>query len=325
MAACRLGWTAVALAAIGCSLGASAQSPRPAKPNLDDTPPIVQRMFRAQESLRFSGVRIVEFKRDGKRIKTEEIVSKDGPRYRIEYPRGSVFAGQIIVENEKERLHFYPDTNEIKSLPRRKDETLMRLGRFIGQHGRRKYRWDTEPGERIADRATQKVSVRDARGNAIMKLWIDEANGMLLKRELLDPVGSPVAMFEYRRVDFSPTFRPSDFEINRVGARRVTVSDELERLAEKLRIPARRLPDSNDLKLESVRELMNGEGMEQLYVGQGRRLSLFILKSSIDAGRLAKRTGGRLSSTSWVSGGLTYVLLGNLSPAELERLANRLK
>jgi len=313
---------------IGCVSAAAwsgaFQEARQGRPNFQELPQPLQRMFRAQMTLKYTGVRLVEFKRDGNRVQTEEIISKDGPRYRIEYPRGSAFAGQIIVENGRERLHFFPDTNEIKVLPRRKDETLMRIGRLLGGRDRRGG-IDIKPGERIANRATQRIALSDPRGNVLMRLWIDEANGMLLKREMLDPVGSPIASFEFRRVDYNPVFRPADFEIQRAGARRLTLVDELNQLAEKHGFPAKRLTDVGELKLDSVRMLWKGSGIEQLYVGNGKRISFFMTKSAINPERLAKRSGGKTASATWQAGGVSYVLIGNVDQAEIERLANRLK
>jgi len=291
---------------------------------MQDMPQPLQRMFRAQMALKYTGVRLVEFKRDGKRIQTEEIISKDGPRYRIEYPRGSAFAGQIIVENGRERLHFFPDTNEIKVLPRRKDETLMRIGRLLGGRDRQG-KVDVKPGERIANRATQRVSLSDSKGNVLMRLWIDEGNGMLLKREMLDLVGSPIASFEFRRVDYSPVFRPADFEIQRAGARLLTLVDELNALAEKHGFPVKRLTDVPGLELDSVRALWKGSGIEQLYVGNGKRISFFMLKSAINPDRLSKRSGGKTASATWQAGGVSFVLIGNVDQPEIDRLANRLK
>ncbi|MBV6458877.1 MAG: hypothetical protein HONBIEJF_02016 [Fimbriimonadaceae bacterium] len=315
----------IAFALVGAaSLGSAIQDGHRGRARLQDLPQPLQRMFRAQMALKYTGVRLVEFKRDGKRIQTEEIISKDGPRYRIEYPRGSAFAGQIIVENGRERLHFFPDTNEIKVLPRRKDETLMRIGRMLGGRDRRGS-VDVKVGERVANRATQKVSLSDSKGNVLMRLWIDEANGMLLKREMLDLVGSPIASFEFRRVDYNPVFRPADFEIQRAGARRLTLVDELNSLTDKLGFPAKRLTDVPDLQLDSVRPVWKGSGIEQLYVGSGKRISFFMLKSPIDPERLSKRSGGKTASAAWQSGGVSYVLIGNVDQAEIDRLANRLK
>src|SRR5688572_30101052 len=92
-----------------------------------DWPPILQRAFKSAFQLKYSGTRVVMFRRGPERRKTTEYVLKDGPRLRIEYPEDSLNAGQVIVENGRERQHFFPESNEIHVGPAMHDDAFEKL------------------------------------------------------------------------------------------------------------------------------------------------------------------------------------------------------
>ena len=93
---------------------------------LDGLPEALKLAIRKSDSLKFVGTRTVEFRRRGDTVRITEYVTRDGQRIRLEFPEGSDFAGQVIVENASERKHYLPATNEIRILPPRKDESDRR-------------------------------------------------------------------------------------------------------------------------------------------------------------------------------------------------------
>src|SRR5438094_251063 len=85
--------------------------------NLADLPPLVRKSFMANRTSKYSGERTVEFKHGPDRASHVEYVLKDGIRTRIEFPDDSEYKGQIIVDDGQQRLHYYPDRNEIDAEP----------------------------------------------------------------------------------------------------------------------------------------------------------------------------------------------------------------
>ena len=113
--------------------------------------------------------------------------------------------GLIIVEDKAERRHYFPDKNEIRISGARREDSLDRLmGLFKKRGGQPKF--VESPGEAIAGNRTTLVSVSDARGNVIQKLFIEPKSGVVLKRELFDPTGTPMGSFTFTKVDLNPKF-----------------------------------------------------------------------------------------------------------------------
>src|SRR5438105_3986950 len=82
-----------------------------------DLPVALRKALEAGPRLRYTGKRRVEFRRDGKTEAYTEIVTRDGNKMRIEFPAGSTYTGQVIVETKGVRKHFFPDKNEIHVSP----------------------------------------------------------------------------------------------------------------------------------------------------------------------------------------------------------------
>lgn len=280
-------------------------------------PPALRRALTAQATLRFTGRRTVTVLRNGQPNRHEEIVTRDGPRVRIEFPSGGPYAGQVIVENASERRHFLPKTNEIRLLPPRREEGLQRL-RAMARDGR----VSVEPGERIAGHATVEATVRNQAGDLVQRLSIEPSSGALLRRRVYDLTGAEVGGFVYTRIDLNTG--PLDaalFRIDRKGAHTVTPRDMLLRLARRGKFRAVGLPASTGFRLDSVR-LQDASGnpvLVQNYTGPGGRLSLYQLRATVSSDRL-RRQAARWHSLSWNEGGLTFVLIGPQDEATLKRL-----
>ncbi len=282
-------------------------------------PPVLQRALQAADGLRFTGRRTVTVLKDGQPNRHDEIVMRDGPQIRIEFPNDGAYAGQVIVENETERRHFNPATNQVRVLLPRRDEGLQRL-RGLARSGR----VTVAPGERIAGYATTELLVRDKAGNPLQRLAIEPDSGMVLRRVVYDATGVQVGGFAYSRVDLNPgAFDPALFHIERKGVQTTTPWDTLRRLAKKGGYAAVGLPEVTGFRLDSARLARSADtpALQQIYVGPGgARLSLFQLRGSIDPDSLRRVGAKRLHTLSWTDGGLTYVLLGPQDDATLARL-----
>lgn len=297
-------------------------------PQILERHPVLKRMIEAQNRLRYSGVRVVEMRFGPDRQQNTEIILRNGPLQRTEFTADSPNAGQIIVENAQRRRHFFPASNEVQELPPRRDEVQSRMRILLREIADGNLRVRIEPGGEVAGRRTQLAHFEDPKGNPVQRMWIDPETGMLLKRELFDAVGSRVGYFEFKRINYRPTFSPDDFEIARKGARVVTLDDQIRVLSRRLGIPPLRLPDTDDLRLESVRplELGSARAMMQTYSGDRGRVTLYHVDATIDPQRLRRLAGtSNLGVYSWQDGDRTLALIGDLPASELERLARTVR
>lgn len=282
-------------------------------------PPVLRKVIAASATLRYSGHRTVTVLRDGKVDRHEEVVMRDGDRLRIEFPKGSPYSGQVIVEQGGQRRHWVPAENQVRLLPARREEGLQRL-RALARSGR----IEVGPGERLAGYATREVTVRDGAGNVIQRLSIEPRTGAVLRRRIFDAVGTEVGGFVFTQIDFSPGQWPATlFQIERKGAEMVTPWDQLRRLAKRQGFSPVGLATSTGYRLDNVRiaKLADGPVLAQTYTSAGGRVSLFQLHTQISPERLKlllKR--GTLRSRSWTTGGRSFVLMGSVSEAELDKL-----
>lgn len=316
----------VGAVAVGSAVTAFAQDAERDKNQLPaDAPPILQRALRSSDKLRYSGVRVVRFRRGPDRTEFKEFIIKDGGRTRIEFPDDSPYAGQIIVETPSERRHYYPDSNEIRVTPPRREFAFGRLLSGPKRPGRGGIKFSIRPGERVAGRSTVLALVADDKGNTLQKIWIDESTALILKREMLDPVGAPVGHFEFTRVNYSPRIVAEDFMIRRAGAVVVTPRDLARRLCAEHKMLPIFLPESTKFQLEFSRVSKMGDVpvFVQFYRKGEVGLSLYQYAgaSRSDSGRRPRD----FESYSWSREGRNFSLVGKLTRSELEKLADLLR
>ncbi|AIE86954.1 LolA family protein [Fimbriimonas ginsengisoli] len=289
-------------------------------------PPILRKAISASENLRYIGTRTVEFRRNGDTKQHTETITREGRRLRIDFPEGSPLAGQVIVENGFERRHYFPEKNEIHVSPPRREEVLGRLGRMMS-HGNR-FSFVVAAGQPVAGIRTEQVVVSDRAGNVLQRLYIDPESGLILKRSLFDPVGTPVGGFEYTRIDLDPRIDPRVFRLFRRGATFVTPFNLLERLAREHGFPAIALPASSMFRLEGsqVHKIEGNEVLIQNYASRdGVHLTLFQLKTNVSPDKMREFARKQnLHSLSWYAQGNTFVLIGNVDEATLNRIARPL-
>lgn len=291
-----------------------------------EIPPVLRKALGAAATLRYSGERIVEFKTGPDRRRIVEYVLRDGPRTRIEFPDDSPYRGQIIVEDANERRHFFPDRNEIRILPPRGEEVARRLRSFLAKSMQRGFRVAVSDGGEVAGFATQAIVINDPKGNAAQKLWIEPRTGTVLKRELFDPVGGRVGLFQFTRINLRPSLAPKDFEIDRRGAKVITPEHAAREIASRMGLQPALLPASSGFRLESARS-MRQRGPEFLalaYVGAEGRFTLFQLKEPVSENRLRRMARGSLSTYAWTRGAEHLALVGELPEARLHEIARLL-
>lgn len=292
---------------------------------LEGLPEVVRRCFKNYGKWRYTGTRTVELRSEGNRITNREFITVDGLFSRTEFSDDSPAKGQIIVENARERLHYFPGTNEIQITPRLRDETFQRLRMIVSK---RDGKWQVRfsPGGSLASRATTLMVASDPQGNPFQKLWFDNETGLILKREIFDRVGTRIGAYEFSQINFRPTISPADFEIKRRGAKIVRPNDRIRELAAANGFEPARITDPS-ATLQHVRIVPSPQGkiLAQVYTIGSGRVSLYQLKSRVNDRRLEQQLGRELSSYRWAERDRTFVLIGDLSQAELKRLAETVR
>lgn len=288
----------------------------------DQVPPALRLAVRKQPNLRFSGTRMVEQFIGAERQRHTEYVLRDGSRTRTWFPNGSPYAGQVIVENLRQRQHYFPGRNEIRVGPAKREEAFGRLLKMVASG---EIKFGTESGGNIAGRSSTLVSIKE-RSNVVQKLWIDVETGLILRRDLFDLVGARVGSYEFTEVDFKPSLQASDFELERKGARIVTPRDEAKALAKRIGITAYTLPETEEFGLDSAR-VLRGAQLPVLHQAFSRNLSyvsLFQAKGRVELPMTKRVAKEGVEVHTWVAGGNTFALVGNLTSTELKRLARLL-
>jgi hypothetical protein len=287
--------------------------------------PVVEKMLKNAGKLRYSGQRIVEFKLESDRYRNVELLSIDGKRMRIEFAAGSSWAGQVIVDGPRGRLQYFPAENEIRQMPKTRDDLSGRIVELLRRAQREKMTIRYADGGSILSRKTTLMEVKDPAGNVIQKLWLDNATGLGLRRELFDPVGTRIGYFEFTRLNFNPRFADSDFTIQRAGAKVVTLSDMVAREARRAGFSASILPATSGAELQVVRTLDVGgkKVLHLVYSVNNRRLSLFQTKGEV-SNQALRRMAGREQVHQWTIGGKTLLLVGPYERKFLQELASKI-
>lgn len=317
---------------IGCCVafaaGAFAQrrpGPPPRGPGM--RPDVLRKLIEAQGRLRYAGTRVVELGAGPMRRVHREIVLRAGPLMRTEFPPGSETSGQIIVENGQVRRHFFPDTDEVRVMPARREEAMERLAGLFRQAQEGRVQVRMRPGGQVAGRRTQLIEFLDPRGNPIQRLWIEPEHSMVLKRELFDPAGGRIGYFEFLEVNYNPVIREGDFEITRRGAKVVTLDQHLDRLARRLNLRPIRMPATSGFRLFQVRplKLAGVDAIEQTFEGPESSFSVFLVRGQVDANRLQKALDPSMACRVWRDGDQTIALIGHAPPEEWDRISRMIQ
>jgi outer membrane lipoprotein-sorting protein len=288
--------------------------------DLQGLPPLLRHAVEASAHLRYIGTRVVEIRRAGAQIRHVEYVTRDGDRLRVEFPANSPYAGQIIVENAFARKQYDPSKNEIHIQPPRRDETVGRLVRAAKRH-----RVTVEAGMKIAGLSTQQLSLQDDAGNVFQRIYIEPHSGVILKRQVYDPVGTPLGGFEFTQIDLNPKIDSSVFSLNRLGATIVRPMDDLREIASKADFPLLFLKPASGFNLmwSHMAHLGHRDALMEMYVAPGKgRVTLYELKTPVSEDALAHFAKDTLQVYAWSVNGLSLVLIGNQTKPELQDLSS---
>jgi hypothetical protein len=291
-----------------------------------ELPPELKDAFNRSKNLRFSGTRTVTIVRAGRVDSHNEYVTKDGPNLRIEFAAGSPFAGQIIVETQNQRKHYFPDKNEIHEFPSfgKKQFEGFRPNFRGGKGGPTHF--DTSVGGTIAGLRCTKYQLSDSNNNPLAQIFIEPQSGLLVKRVLFDPSGNIAGSYEFVSVSLDPKIQPGAFKIVHKGAATVRPIDTLRKQSATLGMIPIGLPRTSGYQLENayVREIKGSKVLVQIYVKEDSRLTLFMTKSAMDSSELKRFNRGELASYVRTLNGVTIILMGDQTEDRLRTLSSQL-
>lgn len=297
-------------------------------PHFQEPPQSLRLAIQRHSAVKFAGIRVVEYRERGRTQTFTQRVLRDGQNIRIEFPSDSPYFGQIIVERGPVRFHYVPGHSEILQQPAMEDEALNRLLQAVD----RKVMARVSAGSAIAGRATDLVTIERDR-NQQYRLWIDRQQGTILRRQILDRSGRCDGYYEYQSIDYNARIPRDAFQIKVSGVQTVTTDQQLIRLARRLEVKPYRLR-STQWELTGVGHLEikqlgpGGSDFRMLvttYAHGWHRVRLFQYKGVVDGQRLTMLLEPHLRSHIWSKDGYTFVLLGELSTQDLERMSGTLR
>jgi hypothetical protein len=286
---------------------------------------LIRAYINNQSKTRFHGEREVTFSGPKGSQSHVEVIRKDGVRVRVDFPAGSPFEGQIIVENGKERRHYLPARNEIRIQPVRSDRFVQRLKRLIQSSD--VSRLTVTDGGEVAGMPTQMVEFRGQREPGF-KLWIEPKSKLIVKRQIYGPNQEIIGGYTFRTLNFKPSFGGIDFGLSVPGAKTTRPSDELARAASKLGLPALQLDRSTKFTLEFVRTPERKEAkviIQGYFRADDVQVTLFILGQDVNPEMLKRFARGPVKTYAWKVSGVQCVLTGEVGEEELQRLSTQVK
>jgi hypothetical protein len=266
---------------------------------------LLERAGQAAAAESLTGMVVVEW-HDGRRSRTAQVpVQAAGGVFRV---------GDEVAGSGARRLVKGPDG--WLTLWRRDVVAL-------GPSPAKKYDLSVGPGPSVAGRATDVVEVRAASGAApVERLYLDQASGLLLRRELLDARGEPYRSLRFvslRAAEGVPVSAPSRSAVDDPG--------EAGQLDAPYRSP-RTLGDGYRLvgaykKSPSVIHLFYSDGLHGLSVFEQRG---HLSASAMPAGGRRVEVDGRTvrswstpagETVVWESDGVVYTVVSDASRADV--------
>lgn len=247
----------------------------------------------------------------------ERVIRSRGMLY-ISYSKDSILADQKIFERDGKRYAFTISTNELRVTPGRSFDEVTRL--LIPPDATTP---SVRAGERVAGRSTYLIETKIGRDRGTHRMWVDSREFVILKRNFLDSQGKINGGYEIIEIDFNARISRSKFELPK-GAKLITVADDLRRIAKELEIfPFLIRASGFDFMNVGRMEHDGVKIIRQFYMAGEKRVSLFVMKGSHRAEGF--KSTDRVKIYRWESGGHTLVLVGDMSEAELAKLAKSVK
>ncbi len=288
---------------------------------------LLRRMIRAEMTQKLSGTRVVINNLEGRNERVIEQVLRSGPDTRVEFPKGSPRYGEVMVERGARRWHWVPSENTIYvGESKRREKVEERLPRVLDGIRRGSLKVETGEAARVAGRKCTELLLKRKDGANVWRLYIDDATGVLLKQQIMDPSNPDrvIGGFEYTQVDFDINPSPEDFVIKHPGAK--IVQDDFVPLEDaQKRVPFRILrpnPTPAGLRLAGAKpvELGGKPGVHLLYHdAQGMDpISVFQVRGTIPRDALGRLRHREFRMATRQAGEVFLAAMGKLTQERLQ-------
>lgn len=269
-------------------------------------------------------------------LESKQIVKHRGPWLdRIQFLAPPRMNGEIILQNGGRFQHYKPSQNVIL-------EGIASPEVFDGQvkeilQGIRSGRITARAvgSQVVAEQNASIVEIRTPEGG--WRLWIDDKTGVRLKSEQLNAQDSVTLTTYFTKIDYTPTFDPADFSpgsLPRVkheaslpnGPPLANVQAAQQQVDYTLREPV--LPSGFRLAGVWVVGLPGGHNVTVLrYTDGPNNFTLFEQKARQKPAAATAQGANpmRRNLRHWISGDVSFSLLGNIRPITLKQIADSLQ
>jgi outer membrane lipoprotein-sorting protein len=288
---------------------------------------LLDAVVKANMELRCKGIRkvVIRFEKDGRAASRQfrEVVVRDGLKARTEYTGDDELAGQIAVDDGKNRYHYFPKENVIHRSPSLQHQNSERL-ELMMRDRRKDYTVTVAEGGRVADLTTYLLTLKSSRGFT-HKIWVDKRGKAILRRDFEGPDKNRGSSYEFESFEYRRRIDDENFEIRKPGARVLGPDDRLALAARKVEYTPYAISGDPKFKLfeAGTFEAPGGDTkvLRSVY-GDGKLMfTLHQFRGSLEPDRLRGRGGDRVRVHFWREDGYNFVLVGDLPATELERLA----
>lgn len=338
------GLIAAAAALFSAAQAAASSAPQPA-PNV-----LLERAVSADDGISYSGTMTsVVYGRDRVDSTVVRIDHRAPSSWRIWYVAPADAYGRLIVSDEKVTYQYEASTNTVYA-----DEwsaSAPALAESINA-GRveRNYRVEAGSATTVAGRAAHSISLTSKYSGALVeRLWIDDKNDLVLRRETYHPDGSIVSKTNFDNIRFVTSLPKELFDLSIPQGMRLVpgatfgkAATDAAAVASSLPFAIVRpdsLPDGFTLDHESVSLHDSVQTLQMVYDDGLRDFSLFensthnlpsfegMTPKPIAVGDAQGQTAdfGGETLVTWNAGDLNLTLVGDLSAKELAAIGASIK
>ncbi len=285
---------------------------------LQKLPIVLQKLIQNSNRLDYVGEREVKVKVRAVFTTHIEDVTRQGSKTRIDFPSDSPFAGQILLNVDGKRLHYFPKNGVIRIMPGFKDDILTGLLRH--PKALLANQVQVQNGGRVAGIPVDRVDLYDRQHRLRQELWIDPRNGALLGRAGFAPNGMALASFQFLSINYHPHIAPNAFELPK-GAKVFNPNNRIINLAKRLKLAPFRIPDQKGIQLLNCRKIvLKGQPvLMEIYNGPQGRISYFEVNTVLSGTGNGPDEGG-VHSAKRIMGQETIFLVGRYPVKRLQDL-----
>lgn len=268
-------------------------------------------------------------------LESKQVVKHRGPwQDRIEFLSPPRMNGEIILQNGGRFLHYKPSDRVILEGVASPEAFLGQVRHILGGIKEGRITVLTVGSQVIAEQNASIVEIRTPEGG--WRLWIDDKTGVRLKSEQLNAQGAVTVTSYFTKIDYAPTFDPSAFTPGSLPRARheaslpsgpplATVQAAQQQVDYTIREPA--LPTGFRLGGVWVVELPGAKVTVLRYTDGPNNLTLFEQRSRQKAvpGSAQPLRPTRRNLRHWVSGDVSFGLIGNVRPETLSQVVDSLQ